>query len=344
MVFLETLAAENLKNTIPAPLCRGMGHRVPPIPSGNRVFGVFSCRKPQKHDSRPALSLSRDGVWPIPSGNRVFGVYSCRKPQKHDSRPALSHIPPIPSENRVFSCRVFSCRKPQKHDSRPALSQDGASGPPRSVARWGIGSRQFRAKIVFLEFLAAENLKIPAPLCRGMEHRVPPIPSGNRVFGVFSCRKPQKTRFPPRSFAGWGIRSRANRVFGVFSCRKPQKHDSRPALSRDGASGPANSAGIVFLEFFSCRKPQKHDSRPALSRDGASGPANSERESCFGSRKPQKQDSRLGHRVRPIPSGNRVFGVFSCRKPQKHDSRPTLSRDGASGPANSEQESCFWSF
>ena len=165
-VFLEFLAAENLKNTIPAPLCRGMGHRVPPIPSGNRVFGGFSCRKPQKHDSRPALSLSRDGVPPIPSGNRVFGVYSCRKPQKHDSRPALSRVTPIPSGNRVFG--VFSCRKPQKHDSRPALSQDGASGP-------------------FLEFLAAENLKntIPAPLCRGMGHRVPPIPSGNRVFGVF---------------------------------------------------------------------------------------------------------------------------------------------------------------
>ena len=53
IVFLEFLAAENLKNTIPAPLCRGMGHRVPPIPSGNRLFGIFSCRKPQKHDSRP---------------------------------------------------------------------------------------------------------------------------------------------------------------------------------------------------------------------------------------------------------------------------------------------------
>ena len=104
---MEFLAAENLKNTIPAPLRRGMGHRVPPIPSGNRVFGVFSCRKPQKHDSRPALS------------------------------------------------------------------RDGASGP-------------FRAGIVFLEFLAAENLKntIPAPPCRGMGHLVPPIPSGNRVFGV----------------------------------------------------------------------------------------------------------------------------------------------------------------
>ena len=58
--------------------------------------------------------------------------------------------------------------------------------PPRSVAGWSIGSRQFRAGIVFLEFLAAENLKntIPAPLCRGMGHLVPPIPSGNRVFGA----------------------------------------------------------------------------------------------------------------------------------------------------------------
>ena len=262
-VFLEFLAAENLKNTIPAPLCRGMGHRVPPIPSGNRVFGVFSCRKPQKHDSRPALSLSRDGVPPIPSGNRVFGVYSCRKPQKHDSRPALSRVPPIPSGNRVFG--VFSCRKPQKHDSRPALLQDGASGPPRSVAGWGIGSRQFRAKIVFLEFLAAENLKntIPAPLCCGMGHRVPPIPSGNRVFGVFSCRK-------------------------------PQRHDSRPALSRDGASGPAR---IVFLEFLAAENLKNTIPAPL----------------CRG----------MGHRVPPIPSQNRVFGVFS---------------------SNSERESCFWSF
>ena len=61
IVFLEFLAAENLKNTIPAPLFRGMGHRVTEhrVPyqtgSGNRVFRVFSCRKPQKHDSRPAL-------------------------------------------------------------------------------------------------------------------------------------------------------------------------------------------------------------------------------------------------------------------------------------------------
>ena len=176
-MFLEFLAAENLK----------------------------------KHDSRPALSLSRDGVWPIPSGNRVFGVYSCRKPQKHDSRPALSRVPPIPSENRVFSCR-----KPQKHDSRPALSQDGASGPTRSVAGWGIGSRQFRAKIVFLEF--------------------------------FSCRKTSK--FPPRSVAGWGIGSRQFRAGIVFleflAAENLKKHDSRPALSRDGASGPAR---IVFWSF-----------------------------------------------------------------------------------------------
>ena len=183
---MEFLAAENLKNTIPALLCRRMGHRAPPIPSGNRVFGDFSCRKPQKHDSR--------------------------------------------------------------------ASRDAASDPPRSVAGWGIGSRQFRAGIVLLEFLAAENLKntIPAPLCRGMGHRVPPIPSGNRVF--------------------------------EFLAAENLKNTIPAALS--------------------------------LSRDG----------------------------VPPIPSGNRVFGVFSCRKPQKHDSRPALSRDGASGPANSERESCFWSF
>ena len=83
---------------------------------------------------------------------------------------------------------------------------------------------------MFLEFLSAENLKtrFPPPLCRGMGHRVPPIPSGNRVVGVFSWA------------SGPAIPS-GNRVFGVFSCRKPQKHDSRPALSRDGASGPANS-------------------------------------------------------------------------------------------------------
>ena len=59
---LEFIAAENLKNTILAPLFRGMGHRVTEhrVPyqtgSGNRVFGVFSCRKPQKHDSRPFCS------------------------------------------------------------------------------------------------------------------------------------------------------------------------------------------------------------------------------------------------------------------------------------------------
>ena len=253
---MEFLAAENLKNTIPAPLCRRMGHRVPPIPSGNRVFGVFSCRKPQKHDSR----ASRDGASGPPRSVAGWGIGSRQfragivLPKTSKTRfpprsvagwgigPAplcrgMGHrVPPIPSWKGVFG--VFSCRKPQKHDSRPALSRDGASGPPCSVAGWGIGSRQFRAKIVFLEFLAAEILKntIPAPLCRGMGHRVPPIPSGNRVFGVFSCQK-------------------------------PQKHDSRPALSHMG--------------HRVCRKPQKHDSRSAPSRDGASGPANSERESCF---------------------------------------------------------------
>ena len=251
--------------------------------------------KTSKHDSGPALSLSRDGVPPIPSGNRVFGVDSCRKPQKHDSRPALSRVPPIPS-NLKNTIPAPLCRR-MGHRARPA------------VAGWGIGSRQFRAGIVFLEFLAAENLKnrpalsrdgasgparivfleflaaenlkntIPAPLCRGMGHRVPPIPRE-------SC----------------------------------------------------------FWSFLAAENLKNTIPRPALSRDGASGPAYSERESCFWTRKPQKHDSRLGHRVPPIPSGNRVFGVFSCRKPQKHDSRPTLSRDGASGPANSEQESCFWSF
>ena len=82
---------------------------------------------------------------------------------------------------------------------------------------------------MFLEFLAAENLKTRFPPRSVAGWGIgPPIPSGNRVVGVFSWA------------SGPAIPSR-NRVFGVFSCRKPQKHDSRPALSRDGASGPANS-------------------------------------------------------------------------------------------------------
>ena len=286
----------------------------------------FSCRKPQKHDSRPALSLSRDGVWPIPSGNRVFGVYSCRKPQKHDSRPALSHIPPIPSENRVFSCRVFSCRKPQKHDSRPALSQDGASGPPRSVARWGIGSRQFRAKIVFfgvfscrkpqkntipaplfrgmghrvprescfLEFLAAENLKntIPAPLCRGMGHRVPPIPRES-CFWSFLAAENLKNTIPAPLCRGMGHRvppiPSGNRVLGAENLK-----NRIPAW---GIGSGQFRAGIVFLEFLAAENLKNTIPAPL----------------CRG----------MGHRVPPIPSRNRVFGVFS---------------------SNSEWESCFWSF
>ena len=44
IMILVFLAAENLKSAIPAP---PIVARV----SGNRVFGVFSCPKPQKYDS-----------------------------------------------------------------------------------------------------------------------------------------------------------------------------------------------------------------------------------------------------------------------------------------------------
>ena len=86
------LAAEKLKNTIPAPLVVARVERescfwcfwLPKSSkirfplfcswdglSGNRVFGVFSCPKPQKYDSRPWL-------WDGLSGNRVFGAFSCQ--------------------------------------------------------------------------------------------------------------------------------------------------------------------------------------------------------------------------------------------------------------------------
>ena len=137
---------------------------------------------------------------------------------------------------------------------------------------------------MFLEFLAAENLKntIPAPLCRGMGHRVPPIPSGNRV------AENLKNTIPAPLCRGMGHRV------------------------------PPIPSGNRVLEFLAAENLKNTIPAPL----------------CRG----------MGHRVPPIPSGNRVFGVFSCRKPQKHDSRPALSRDGASGPANSERESCFWSF
>ena len=149
-MFLEFLAAENLKNTIPAPLCRGMGHRVPPIPSGNRVFGVYSCRKPQNTIPAP-LCLCRG------MGSRQF-------------RAGIVFLEFLAAENLK--------------NTIPA--RDGASGPANS-----------ERESCFLEFLAAENLKntIPAPLCRGMGHRVPPIPSQNRVFGVFSSNSERESCF-----------------------------------------------------------------------------------------------------------------------------------------------------
>ena len=116
-MFLAFLAAEKLKNTIPAPLGVGRVGREScfwlfksskiqfPLLwswdglSGNRVFGAFSCPKPQKYDSR--LFCSWDGL----SGNRVFGVFSCPKPQKYDSRPWLWDGL---SGNRVFG--AFSCQ------------------------------------------------------------------------------------------------------------------------------------------------------------------------------------------------------------------------------------------
>ena len=84
IVFLEFLAAENLKNTIPAPSAVACRRRSNNSNSNNSISNSNSNSTSASHNHNSSRSI---GVPPIPSGNRVFGVFSCRKPQKHDSRP-----------------------------------------------------------------------------------------------------------------------------------------------------------------------------------------------------------------------------------------------------------------
>ena len=72
-LFLVFLAAQNLKNTIPAPLVVGRVER-------ESCFWRFKLPKSSKIRFPPLWAW--DGL----SGNRVFGVFSCRKTQKYDSR------------------------------------------------------------------------------------------------------------------------------------------------------------------------------------------------------------------------------------------------------------------
>ena len=199
-MFLEFLAAENLKNTIPAPLFRGMGHRV----TEHRV------------------------PYQAGSGKRVLGFLAAEN---------LKNTIPAPS--------AVACRRRSNSNSNSSSTSNSNSNSHNHNSSRSIGSRQFRAGIVFLEFLAAENLKntIPGPSAvvrrrRSNSNSKSNNSISNSIIVSHNHNSSRSIGVPP-------IPS-GNRLFGVFSCRKPQKHDSRPFCGGVSGEDPKISIPVAF--------------------------------------------------------------------------------------------------